>query len=353
MTLGLRNRNDYFGRFEQNQVMLTASTGWATDEDVRDIDEFIRIRNPVWLRSAGLSQTFDLFNIEGRYGAVLNLERTRKPHLTFGPEYRTGITLRWMVPDDARYLDRGYYEDVGTAELELSGGVSDTRGPWRLGLGAAGGGGVVYNSGGIQAATGRNDLDPYYYRASVEGTAERALTTNLGLKLRGYAAMSRDGNGETAKQRQVYTSGADPLQQFNNPFLRSRGALLVRPDFNWQMPGGGNLRGFDPHLSTAGLVAANLELERTVLTRHEGKFFRRVSIAAFGDAGHAIDDAAGLKFLGDAGAGIRAAHRIGQMSFVTRVDFPFYVNRADLAQDRHPGSDEFGFRWQVGIQVGQ
>jgi hypothetical protein len=184
---GLRSRSDYFGRFEQNQFLVSGGTGWATDEDVLDLDEFVRLRNPVWLRSPGMTQTLDVFNVEGRYGAVLSVERTHRPHLSFGPEREVGLRLRWVVPDDARFLVPGEYEDVGTAELELSAGVRDRRGPWQLGLKGTAGGGLVYNSRGLANATGRNDLDPYFYRATLEGTADRTFSPRWRLGLRGFA----------------------------------------------------------------------------------------------------------------------------------------------------------------------
>ena len=108
----------------------------------------------------------------------------------------------------------------------------------------------------------------------------------------------------------------------------------------------------------SAMVAANLELERTVLDRGEAKLFSKVSAGRrLGTQGHAIADDAdpatgrNIEFLADAGAGIRARHRIGQTSFVTRVDFPVYVSRADLAQDQHPGGDEFGFRWLFSFEA--
>ena len=61
--------------------------------------------------------------------------------------------------------------------------------------------------------------------------------------------------------------------------------------------------------------------------------------------------AATLNSWADAGAGIRAEHRLGQTSFVTRVDFPLYTSRPDLAQDQHPGGDEFGFRWLFSFEA--
>ena len=344
ITLGLRHRSDYFGRFEQDQVLLSQSTGWANDEaDVKDADFFLRIRNPIWLRSAGLTQSYSFFNVEGRFGAMLDVEKTHHDHLGWGPVRKAGIALRWVQPDDTRYLDPGYYDDVGTAELELRGSVSDRRGPWQLSVATTGGSGLVYNHDGLTAATGRTDLHPFYGRATLEATATRRLGTKWKTAFRLFGGVST-GEDATAKQRQIYAAGADPLQQLTNPFLRSRGALLLRPDIYYHAPGGGDLRGFDPRLSLSGLVSLNVELERDVITRPNAKLFRRVALAAFGDAGHAIDTES-IDWLADAGVGLRAQHRIGDTEFTTRFDLPLFVSRPELAQDGHPGSEKVGFRW--------
>ena len=71
VTLGVRSRDDYLGRFEQN-----VDAGQRRDRmgvgsiDVEDADFFFRVRNPVTLRAPNMSQTLDVFNVEGRYGAA-------------------------------------------------------------------------------------------------------------------------------------------------------------------------------------------------------------------------------------------------------------------------------------------
>ena len=52
VTLGIRSRDDYLGRFQQNVGIVTSSTGWGVDDDVRDEDFWFRVRNPVLLRAA-------------------------------------------------------------------------------------------------------------------------------------------------------------------------------------------------------------------------------------------------------------------------------------------------------------
>lgn len=355
LTLGLHSRENYFGRFEQNVTQLSWSTGWDTDQKVKDTDFLLRVRNPTLLRAPGMSQQLEAYNIEGRFGASLALDWARRDHLGFGPRRKWGVQLTWLQPDDFRYLDRGYYDDAGTVELELHTAVQDRPGKWTLASELRGGGGLAYNRRGLATATGRTDLDQFYGRASLTTTAARPLGAHAGFRLRFFTAISTSGE-RTVKQRQVYLAGADPLQQFGSPFLRSNGALFVRPDVYYQAPGGGMLRGFDPRLSAEGVVALNVEVERTLVSRSRAKLFRRIRFAAFGDVGHTIGDgldptsSSQLRWLADAGVGLRADHQIGATAFTTRVDLPLYVSRPAVAQDTGPGNDRAGFRWTVSFQ---
>lgn len=349
ITLGLRTRENYFGRFEENINQFSIGTGWESDDDVSDYDWFWRVKNPVWLRSAGMSQTFEGYNVEGRFGGRIAIEKKTTPHTFWGPTRTVGASITWLQPDDFRYLDRGYYENAGTVELGVSASVTDRPGAWSLGLKTTAAGGLAYNKNGFPAALGR-DPEAFYGRFTLAATARRNLGTKATFATRLYGGMTT-GDDAVVRQRQIYAAGADPLEQFTNPFLRSTGALLVRPDEYYTMPGGGGLRGFDPRLTTVGLVSLSMELERTFVSRPRARFFRRVGIAAFGDVGHTIRDGvirpgAELRLLGDAGAGIRAEHRLGQTIFTTRVDFPFYVSKPLVAQDRDPGDVPGGFRWQ-------
>jgi hypothetical protein len=349
LTLGLRSRGDYLGRFEQNVSMVTASTGVGVDDDARDTDFWFRLRNPVFLRAPNVSQTLDAYNVEGRFGATLGIERTRRAHLTFGPTWTQGLTLQWVQPDDFRYLDRGYYDDAGTVELRLASGIATRAGRWQLGARSTLAGGLAYHKEGL-AAAGRPDLHPFYGRITLEGTARRALGARWTLGSRIYAGYA-DGDGLPAKQRQIYLQGADPLERLANPFLRSRGSLLEGEDMRYQLPGGGGVRGIDPRVSTTGAVSVNVELERTMVSRPGARLFSRVALAAFTDLAHGFQNDADarasgrIRFLGDAGVGLRAEHRIGDTRFVTRFDLPLWVSRPALAQDRSPGDDELAFRW--------
>jgi hypothetical protein len=347
VTLGIRSRDDYLGRFEQNQALLSVSTGWGADDGIEEIDVFLRARNPVFLRAPNASQTFDAFKIEGRHGLRASIEWTRREHLTFGPTWRRGVSLTWVGTDDFRYLDPGLYDDVGTVELQSFGGVATQSGSWQLSVQSSIGGGLVYNRDGL-TASGQPDLNPFYFRGSLEGVARRPLGSKRNIAARLFAGYAR-GDNETAKQRQVYLQGGDPLQQLYNPFLRSRGALLAGEDFHYHAPGGAGIRGIDRRVSTGALVAFNLELDQTLLARPTARLFNRIALAAFTDLAHAFGGAdqpltgERLKFLGDVGIGLRADHRIGDTRFTTRFDMPVYVSRPELSI--RPTGNDLDFRW--------
>jgi Peptidase family M1 domain len=356
LTLGFRSRSDYLGRFEQNVALLSVGTGAGVDDGVNEVDFWLRARNPVRLRVAGLTETFDAFRVEGRYGAMLAVERSHRAHLASGPTWTQGLAIQWVHPDDFRFLDSGYYDDVGTVELTGSTGVATHSGHWELGARATAGGGLAYNGAGL-TASGRSDLNSFYGRVTLETTARRPLGTRWNVAARAYAGYA-GGSGLAAKQRQIYAQGADPLERLMNPFLRSRGSLLEGEDVNYQLPGGGGVRGIDPRLSTRSLVSLNAELERTLLTRPKARLFSRVSLAAFTDLAHGIEKAADaavtgrIRFLGDAGLGLRAEHRIGDTEFVTRFDVPLWVSRPEVAQDRSRGDGKLAFRWVFSFEPG-
>jgi hypothetical protein len=103
-------------------------------------------------------------------------------------------------------------------------------------------------------------------------------------------------------------------------------------------------------------VALSLELEHAVISRPESHLFSRVSLALFSDLAHGIGSMSQtpvggrVRFLADAGVGLRAAHRIGDTEFVTRFDFPLFISRPELAQDRDPGDDDLEFRWTFSFE---
>jgi hypothetical protein len=116
---------------------------------------------------------------------------------------------------------------------------------------------------------------------------------------------------------------------------------------HYHAPGGAGVRGIDRRASSSAIVSLNLELDQALLTRPAARLFQRVGLALFTDlaVGDNIDpgDTDAARFVGDAGIGFRADHRIGDTRFTTRFDVPLYVNRPELSVS--PGDDDVDFRW--------
>src|SRR4029078_11815223 len=97
------------------------------------------------------------------------------------------VRVRWVGIDDTRYLDPGYYDDVGIVELQFANEISNESGQWNLSARSSLGGGLPYN-GDVRRIGGRSDVDPFYFNGFIEGIARRDLAHGLGLAVRGYLA---------------------------------------------------------------------------------------------------------------------------------------------------------------------
>ncbi len=355
IVVGARARQNYLGMFEENQFLLSYTLGAPGDDaNVQELDFFLRLKNPVALRAPSQSQRFEAFRTEGRWGGLLGWEWSRRDHLTFGPTRSAGVSLRLVDIDNTAFLDPQQYIDVGIVELMTDWGIRNRVGQWQLGWKLSLGGGLVFNRDGLAAV--QPDLDQFYFRGELEGTARREIAKKLTFAGRLYGGVAT-GAHAAAKQRQVYLSSSDPFEQLYNPFLRSEGALLVLDDVPYQAPGGAGVRAVDFRVSNSGLIAANVEVERTVVERRKSRLFGRVSVAAFGDAAQGIGGPAQLAtgeqlgFVADAGLGVRASHRIGKTSFLTRFDFPFYLSEPAYSRNDFAQDDAFAFRWLFSVQA--
>lgn len=348
LTLGLRARSDYLGRFQQNTLSLSLETRRLANAESRPAGVFGRIRNPVRLYRPRVSQTLEGYWVEGRAGLMAGAERDLSPRRVGGRRMAAGASLRWLVATDTRYLDPALWDRGGTIEASSWWRGSDTAGTWKFDGRVALGGGVEYRNRGPGIATAdRYDVQPTA-RLTAELLARRTLGPRTELAIRGFAGgvLSRD---VPLKQRQLFAAGADSYEQFGNPLIRSRGALLAREGIHFLVPGGGGARGLDPALSATRLAAVNTELSRTVFDRPRARVLRRVRLVVFGDlvAGNGDLPAGGrAAVIADAGIGVRLAHRIGDTFFASRIDFPLYVSRSGLAnRDRDTA---FGLRWVWG-----
>ena len=354
--IGGRVRSNYFGHFNQVVYQHSVAIGDCCDHHARATDHWsFRLRNPTWFSGPRLSTEFSAFHIEGRQGASIGFEHQRKGHLGFGPTTNSGFSLRWLATYDGRYLNPAQYDNAGTVEGTWSIRSAERRGPWLVAGSTAIGAGVEYRNRGAGFSTDDRYDAQGYLRATAEATARRPVGHRRSVGFRLFGGWLEGGGGnDPVRQRWFYLAGGDPYQQFDNPFVRSRDALLTG-DVHFQTPGGGDVRGLERDVAVTRLLAANGEIEQTVFRRPKGKLFREARLAAFGDVAMSngfFSYNGGGRVAGDLGVGVRFTHTIGQTTFITRFDVPMFVTHPDRAVGGALGDRRFGFRWTVGVGPG-
>src|SRR5438309_3177769 len=354
MTLGLRERSNYLGAYDRGLLFGTVAT--RPDATAR-FGGYLRFADPIGHLTPRTRTSVAAWAIEGRAGAALSVDRSLRRHLASRADPHVGFDALWMATTNLMYLDRRLWDDAGTVEA----------GPWvattiergaavlRARLGARGG--LVYSNPGIGVVTStRYDVEGFG-RLTGEASVRAPfwLGTTLGVRLfgGGYA-----GRSIPVRQRRIPIAGADPYETFTNPFLRSRGALFVRPDLQYHAPGNANLRGFRGDLGGRWAVAANVELTRSVFRREAG-ILREVAVEAFADGG-VVDPLAvpasppgrWYTTLYDGGVGLVVRLRVRDLGWTTRLEAPLVVNRWDRAADFRPGEGEgaLALRWQFSLE---
>jgi hypothetical protein len=344
-TVGVRSRQDYLNRFEQNQLWLSVATGKgrpAGDSARTGIGAALLIRNPVWLRAAGWSEELRLGRFEGRAEAGIEATHRFRSSLSDSTVRSLGLSVRWVSVTDPAWVDPGFYDDAGTAELALVGRLR-----WngvRAGLiEARVAGGVAYPNAG--ATIDRTT----YGRVTALAAVRRPIGSAVTVVFRGYVGATT--GGPLPRQRRIFLSGADPYERLDSPFLRSRGALLAGPDVHYHAPGGAGVRGLDPRASSDNALGATAELEYAPWRHPHGIVLKRIAIAAFTDVAMGDGDLSGVRghlvAVADAGVGLRLDQRFAHTSYQMRLEIPLWVSRPALAQDDAGGA--LGFRWIISL----
>ena len=175
LTLGLRGRSDYLGRFEQNSASLSLETRRLADGESRPGGAFFRWRNPVQWYRPRVSQQLEAYWVEGRAGLAASGERDLSRRRTGGTRRAIGAEARWLVTTDSDYLEPALWDAGGTVEASSWLRLSDTTGTWKLGGRLSVGGGVEYRHHGPGTVTrDRYDVQPYL-RAVAELTAQERV----------------------------------------------------------------------------------------------------------------------------------------------------------------------------------
>jgi hypothetical protein len=349
VTLGLRARPLRGRDAERGLFVASAAT---RSEATSSVSLYGRWHNPLVRSGSRVATSVAVWSVEGRSGAAITLDRAALRPGNVGADRHVGVAALWMATTNLGYLDRRLWDDAGSLEIAPWISTVVRRGETVLRARGAVSLGMVYQHGTPVVASGRHYSYRGFSRVTGEVSMRRPLSRATTFGARVFAGASL-GSSNPVRQLRIAVAGADPYQTFTNPFLRSRGALLVRPDFHYHAPGGGNLRGFRNDLGGRWAVGVNLELTRAVVRRDAGPV-REVALEAFADAG-VVDTLAvpssppgqWYTTLYDGGVGIVTRHHVKDLAWTMRFEVPLAVNRWDQAADFRPNSTRFAWRWQV------
>jgi len=351
VTLALRNRTNYLGRYDKSlQLASVATSAGAADR----FGFYGSWSNAVRHLMPRTETSLAGWAVEGRAGVALSIDRALREHLGFGADPHVGFDALWMATTDMGYVDRRLWDDAGTVEAGPWVATTVQRGAALVRARLAVRAGLVYsNPGPGYGSSTRYDVDGFgRFTGEASVRAPFPLGTTIGLRLFGGAYAGRSA---PVPQRRIPIAGADPYETFTNPLLRSAGALFVRPDFHYHAPGNGNLRGFRSDLGGRWALTANLELARSVWRRDRG-ILRDVALTGFADGGLADTLAVPPTIPGrwytplyDGGVGLVTRHQVRDLAWTMRLELPLVVSGWTYAADLRPGDGKLAFRWQLSL----
>lgn len=349
---GLRARGTYR---DTRNLLLGAWFGPRSSA----IDGHFQFNNRLGFLGTRTTYTLSASKMEGRISGEASLWFTWSKNLTTPVQSNMQIGVNYSRLDNGDYGFRKYDIDGETVSLKnWSDGTVSTAlitysvTPRGMNWGSAINWAVRYAGeflGGDSTFT-RLDASVKFWLPS----------PTLGLHLRAYAGGFTGSEKQITLQDAFYAFGATPREHFQSSYLRSVGSFPAEAHF--QLPGGGNLRGyFDQPAPLREIFAMNVELRRAQQLPLLGKLLRPVlgnsTLSAFFDTGRATDLNETTNNLADAGVGITFQKQVPDKwysfflgtDYTIRLDFPIWVSdpivKADTKQD-----EEVKFRYVLSFQ---
>src|SRR3989475_11304488 len=103
VTLGVRQRSNYLGRYDRGLVFGSVGTRAGATERIGFSG---RWSNPIGHLAPRTETSLAAWAVEGRAGVALSVDRSLRRHLGFGADPHVGFDVLWMATTDLGYLDR-------------------------------------------------------------------------------------------------------------------------------------------------------------------------------------------------------------------------------------------------------
>src|SRR5438034_427214 len=103
VTVGLRERANYLGRYDRGLVLGTVATRPGASQA---LGLYGRWSNPIGGLTPRTTTSFAAWLTEGRAGAAIRADRSLREHLGFGADPHVGFDAMWMATTDLGNLDR-------------------------------------------------------------------------------------------------------------------------------------------------------------------------------------------------------------------------------------------------------
>src|SRR5260370_27621879 len=185
LTVGLRQRSNYLGRYDRGVVLGTVATG--ADSGHR-FGVYGRWSNPIGHLAPRTETSVAAWTVEGRAGVALSVDRALRQHLGYGADPHAGFDAVWFATTNMGYLDRRLWEDAGTIEAGPWVSTAVQRGAAQLAARLSAHAGLVYwNPGmGVVVSSSRYDVAGFgRFTGAVSVRAPFWLGTHVGVRLFG------------------------------------------------------------------------------------------------------------------------------------------------------------------------
>ncbi|MGA9364270.1 MAG: M1 family aminopeptidase [Bacteroidota bacterium] len=336
------------GRYLDDLRQFTAWSWIGTGTRRVDFDVSCRTELP-WLTPLA---TFGWrgFRIEGRQGFSLSFTKQLRHHYSYPPYHTFEFGFSHLTLKESDYLLQPWTWESGLLNRVFFNYAYENRGEfWE-----------TYARFNYEASVSIRAQSRFNYsKRTFDVRLFYHLPEDWRLALRIYNGRA---SGTIPIQTQYFFSSGSPMDQFSNPFFRSRGMLPATVRDHALYQGDGNLRGFyNQYLYGDKIDAANIEVRLPGLIPfinnvgspfldHLITLVRTVGFIDIGRIAFQDEDFSRKRVLVDLGFGFRINMPISSTSLfqsigltTLRLDFPLYVNNAA------PGESRTKFRWVIGL----